>query len=137
METNISNNGTVDYESMTTIRLFKEYTIEGEKTTIEEIIPYPHPIFAPGVDWKFVLLAAAAVAYSNLTMKDKTVIKGYFGVVSETTIKFNEDDECLESETKNPYTLYVSLKQVEKFIKEAEYDTEEEDETMAINTNKE
>ena len=135
MKTNETMTVNANAESTSfSLRLFERHFDGGESPEIREIIPYSFPIYSLGNDWEFVLLSAAADAYKEVPVECQSAIDGYVGIVSETTVKFNDADGCFDSEIKVARTLYVSREQVENFIKEAE---EVENETMTINTDKE
>lgn len=136
------NNNNLKYNIMNTestsfsLKLFERFFDGGENPEIREKFPYSFPIYSLGNDWEFVLLSAAADAYKEVPVECQSAIDGYVGIVSKTTVKFNDVDGCFDSEIEVARTLYVSRERVEDFIKEAE-EEEEVNETMAINTNKE
>ena len=99
------------------LRLFERFFDGGENPEIREKIPYSFPIYSLGNDWEFVLLSAAADAYKEVPVECQSAIDGYVGIVSQTTVKFNDADECFDGEIKSGRTLFVTRKQVEDFIK--------------------
>lgn len=115
------NNNNLKYNIMntesTSLRLFERHFDGGESPEIREKFPYSFPIYSLGNDWEFVLLSAAADAYKEVPVECQSAIDGYIGIVSETTVKFNDVDGRFDSEIKVARTLYVSRERVEDFIK--------------------